>query len=81
MQFEDLLKGYSIKSEIDEEIIFDQLDLDKNSIWSLLAASGYLKITNITNGVYELELTNYEVKNMFYKMVKIWFSCRILIQF
>lgn len=73
MQFENLLRGDSIKSEIDEEIIFAQLDLDENSIWSLLLASGYLKTASIVNEIYELELTNYEVKKTFYKMVKTWF--------
>ncbi len=73
MQFESLLQGNSIKSEIDEEIIFSQLDLDENSIWSLLLTSGYLKTKNIVDEVYELELTNFEVKKTFYKMVKTWF--------
>ena len=73
IQFEDLLRGGTIKTEIDEEIIFSQLDLDENSIWSLLLASGYLKTIRITDEVYELELTNYEVQKTFYKMVKTWF--------
>ncbi len=73
IQFESLLQGGSIKSEIDEEIIFSQLDLDENSIWSLLLASGYLKTTSIMDEFYELELTNHEVRKTFYKMVKTWF--------
>lgn len=74
VQFETLLQGHSIKSEIDEEIIFSQLDLDENSVWSLLLTSGYLKIVDIEDDVYELELTNYEVRKTFYKMVKTWFG-------
>ncbi len=73
IQFESLLQGGSIKSEVDEEIIFSQLDLDENSIWSLLLASGYLKTISIMDEIYELELTNYEVRKTFYKMVKTWF--------
>ncbi len=73
IQFESLLQGGSIKSEIDEEIIFSQLDLDENSIWSLLLASGYLKTMSIMDEIYELELTNHEVRKTFYKMVKTWF--------
>ncbi len=73
IQFEDLLRGGTIETEIDEEIIFSQLDLDENSIWSLLLASGYLKTIRITDEVYELELTNYEVRKTFFKMVKTWF--------
>ena len=73
MQFEDLLRGDSIKSELDEEVVFEQLDWDENSIWSLLVASGYLKVISIIDDIYELKLTNYEVKRTFYKMVKTWF--------
>ena len=73
MQFEDLLRGDSIKSELDEEVVFFQLFWDENSIWSLLVASGYLKVISIIDDIYELKLTNYEVKRTFYKMVKTWF--------
>lgn len=44
--FERLLSGKSIVVEIDEQIIYSQLDLDESSIWSLLLASGYLKVEN-----------------------------------
>lgn len=74
MQFEKLLQGYSIAEEIDEEIIFDQLDRDESSIWSLLLASGYLKVAEIPEDLYELELTNYEVRKMFGNMVRGWFG-------
>ena len=74
MQFEELLHGHSIKSEVDEEIIFNQLDQDESAIWSLLLASGYLKVTCIKDDIYTLELTNYEVKKMFFKIVKTWFK-------
>ena len=29
---------------IDEQLVFEQLDNDENAIWSLLLASGYLKV-------------------------------------
>ena len=31
-------------SAIDEQIVYNQLDLDETAIWSLLLASGYLKV-------------------------------------
>ena len=74
MQFEDLLHDRTIKSKIDEEIVFNQLDEDETAVWSLLLASGYLKVVNVEDEIYELELTNYEVKKMFYKMVNAWFK-------
>ena len=75
MQFEDLLQQKSIRSVIDEEMVFNQLDeSDENAVWSLLFASGYLKVMEIQDDVYELELTNYEVRKMFESMVSGWFG-------
>ena len=42
--FEHLLKGESISCPIDEQIVFNQLDDNEEAIWSLLLASGYLKV-------------------------------------
>ena len=81
--FEVLLRGKSIIVEIDEQIVYDQLDEDESAIWSLLLASGYLKVKNITTYTtdfgewrqeYELELTNFEVGAMFRQMIRKWFS-------
>lgn len=77
---EDLLRGGHLYREIDEQIIFDQLGMDENAVWSLFLASGYLKAENYTlnedtgTDVYELALTNKEVEIMFRKMIKKWFS-------
>ena len=73
MQFEDLMRHQSIVSEMDEEIIFDWLDGDEMSVWSLLLASGYVKVLRIDGEQYELALTNYEVEKMFSRMFKTWF--------
>ncbi len=43
---EDLIEGKSLAVEIDEQIVFNQLDIDQTAIWSLLLASGYLKVKN-----------------------------------
>ena len=74
VQFERLLQRQSIITELDEEIVFDQLEQDPDAIWSLLLASGYLTVMQINEDHYELVLTNYEVEKMFYKMVKNWFG-------
>ena len=37
---EGLLKGHSFTSQIDEQIVFSQLENDEDAIWSLLLASG-----------------------------------------
>lgn len=80
MIMEDILNGGCLKTEIDEEIIFDQLEKKRGAIWSLLLASGYLKVSDRSfdekrgRFVYSLELTNKEVKLMFEDMIRDWFS-------
>lgn len=82
-KFEDLLRGKSVCSEVDEEIVYSQLEESENAIWSLLLASGYLKVLRVTlpeigtslkRPIYELTLTNREVELMFEGMVKDWFG-------
>ena len=80
ISMENLLKGKHLYKEIDEQIIFNQLDVDENAIWSLFLASGYLKAESYTlneetgGDLYELALTNKEVQIMFQKMIRKWFS-------
>ena len=80
--FEKLLAGSSVTTELDEQIVYNQLDLDESAIWSLLLASGYLKINGLSSEtksgqwhqLYELKITNFEVSIMFKNMVRDWFS-------
>lgn len=74
MAFECLLQGGTIESRVDEEIVYNQLEDHENAVWSLLLASGYLKVTEIRDDLYEMMLTNYEVKRMFEKMIRDWFG-------
>lgn len=82
-KFEALLQGKVIRTSIDEQIVYNQLDNDETAIWSLLLASGYLKVLSYDReefleygeeAEYELTLTNYEVERMFYNMVRGWFQ-------
>ena len=82
-QFETLLQGDFIEASFDEQIIFSQLDHDKDAIWSLLLASGYLKILLTPamqepyfriRPVYRMALTNGEVRIMFDDMIRRWFN-------
>lgn len=72
---EDLLSGRELVTEIDEQIVFDQLDWDCTAIWSLLLAGGYLKVVRAPRDAadedqnYHLMLTNREVMVMFDRMV------------
>ena len=84
---EDLLQGKGFEAEIDEKIVFDQLNGSADAVWSLLLATGYLKVLNVRTldedeeGIgeegdvwYTLAITNFEVRRMFRKMVKGWFK-------
>lgn len=75
---EDLLKGKSFYTQIDEQIVFQQLNKNMNAIWSLLLAGGYLKAENYMinetgQKTYELSLTNKEVHLIFKRMIEGWF--------
>ena len=82
MIVEDLIRGKSFKAKIDEQIVFSQLDEKNDAVWSLLLASGYLKVMKIEiidtetdwTPVYTLSCTNKETRIMFSKMVKGWFD-------
>ncbi|MDE7212474.1 MAG: ATP-binding protein [Lachnospiraceae bacterium] len=78
---EDLLKGSTLHTKLDEQIVFNQLNYGYNeeAIWSLLLASGYLRLEryrlNEETGEeeYDLKLTNKEVEIMFRNMIAGWF--------
>ena len=80
--FEKLIQGEHLIVPIDEQIVYNQLDENEYAIWSLLVASGYLKILDyekyeeddiVGEPKYELALTNHEVEIMFKNMVRGWF--------
>ena len=77
---EELLAGKAVCTQLDEQIVFDQLDGSVKALWSMLLASGYLKVAGYTKNlrtrqkVYELKLTNFEVELMFEKMIAAWFD-------
>lgn len=81
--FERLLRGEVLRTHIDEQIVYKQLDGNEEAIWSLLLASGYLKVLSYEQiefleferePLYDLTLTNYEVELMFRSMVRRWFA-------
>jgi len=77
---EALLQGKSFEAELDEKIVFDQLDGSVSAVWSLLLATGYLKVLDLKyvgerkRKMYTLTLTNMEAESIFEKMVKGWFG-------
>lgn len=80
IKFEDLLKGKEIYTTLDEQIVFSQLQSSATAIWSMLLASGYLKVTKheiderTGRDYYHLALTNREVQLMFESIIQDWFA-------
>lgn len=76
----DLLNGRTFLAQIDEQIVFSQLDHDENAVFGLLLACGYLRLISCRLdeewGTEELELaiTTKEVRSMFKRMIDGWFS-------
>ena len=82
-KFYDLLEGKSILSPIEEQLVYDRLEQGEKAIFSLLVASGYLKILSFDRQekipvskepMYELTLTNGEVSILFHSLVRGWFE-------
>ena len=79
-EFERLLRGETIIVAIDEQSVYNQLSTTNNAIWSLLLASGYLKVVRMDfmeksgRWNYHLALTNKEVCMMFDGLIRNWFS-------
>ncbi len=83
MTMEGLLQGEAFHTVLDEQIVFSQLEQGEDAVWSLLLASGYLKVTHYAfntirrKAEYTLKLTNLEVLVMFEQLIEGWFGgCR-----
>ena len=80
INMEDLLNGKTLCTQLDEQIVFSQLDTKRSAIWSLMLASGYLRLINYTfddergREIYELAVTNKEVLLMLKNMIEDWFA-------
>jgi hypothetical protein len=76
IEIEKLMNGESIHKCIDEQIVYGELDITRDAIWSLMVASGYLRLDNAVTcekTECDLSITNREVLSMFRKMVTDWF--------
>lgn len=82
--FEKLLSGEHLNVPIDEQFVYGQMSENETAVWSLLLASGYLRVfgyRELTDEEwgwlmpqYELGITNLETQIMFYRMVAEWFQ-------
>ena len=79
-EFENLLQGGTVRTQLDEQIVYAQLEERESAVWSLFLASGYLKVVKTEQQIqtgrvfYSLSLTNREVRIMFENMIHGWFA-------
>jgi len=76
--FELLLKNEAVESEIDENIVFNELKSNDKNIYSFLLFCGYLKAVESRivdeEMLYKLYIPNREVHSVFRKIIENWFG-------
>lgn len=70
-----MIAGESIEKDVVPELTYDELDKSIENLWSVLFTTGYLTHNGHTeSGKYHLVIPNREVRNLFVKKIKEWFS-------
>ena len=74
-EIERLIMGECIEKELSQELTYDELDKNIGNLWSVLFTTGYLTHQGRTeSGKYRLTIPNREIKNLFIKKIREWFS-------
>ena len=74
-EIERLIAGETILKEVRQELTYGELDNSIENLWSVLFTTGYLTQQGRTqNGKYLLSIPNTEIRNLFTKKIKEWFS-------
>jgi hypothetical protein len=77
-QFEALLQGEVIEQPLSESLIFQDIETEVESLWSLLLYAGYLKVISSELNDFQLmakiAIPNKEVRFIYDKIIAGWFS-------
>ena len=74
-EIERLIAGESVEREISQELTYDELDKNIENLWSVLFTTGYLTHQGRTeDDKYRLVIPNKEIRNLFIKKIREWFS-------
>ena len=74
-EIERLIAGEYIEKEISQELTYDEIDKSISNLWSVLFTTGYLTKQGVTDdGRVRLSIPNREIKNLFIKKIREWFS-------
>lgn len=74
-EIERLIAGEYIEKEISQELTYDEIDKSIANLWSVLFTTGYLTKQGVTDDSKVcLSIPNREIKNLFIKKIREWFS-------
>lgn len=74
-EIECLIAGEYIEKEISQELTYDEIDKSIANLWSVLFTTGYLTKQGVTDdGKVRLSIPNREIKTLFIKKIREWFS-------
>lgn len=74
-EIERLIAGESIEKDVVPELTYDEIDKSIENLWSVLFTTGYLTHKGRTeSGKYHLVIPNREIRNLFVKKIREWFS-------
>ena len=74
-EIERLIAGEIIVKEIRQELTYSELDRSIDNLWSVLFTTGYLtQRGTVGDDKYCLTIPNYEIRKLFIRQIKEWFS-------
>lgn len=74
-EIEKLIAGESIEKDVLQELTYNEIDKSIENLWSVLLTTGYLTQNGrTTSGKYLLKIPNREIRNLFSRQIKEWFS-------
>ena len=80
-KIERLLKDEEIEVPINLETIIVGIENNEDNIWGLMLGTGYLKVTEVVSlvdGIYKVKIPNFEIKTLFYEIVRNWFKDKVV---
>lgn len=73
-----LLRDEEIEVSINLETVITGIENNEDNIWGLLLGTGYLKVTEYKGeGMYQVKLPNYEIKELFQSIIRDWFLNKV----
>ena len=80
-KLERLLKDEEIEVPINLETVIVGIENNEDNIWGLMLGTGYLKVVEVVDlvdGIYKVKIPNFEIKTLFYDIVRNWFKDKVV---